>query len=109
MGGEQQKGWQPKGGGKVGCGKGVGGKDGGGGMSETKLFVGNLPCDITEDALQYVFGTYGKVTHVHIMTGKSRTGNACAFVEFGSAPDAETAILTLNDKYEIKPGAGAIM
>merc|ERR1719203_1139315 len=78
-------------------------------VSETKLFVGNLPDDVSEDALQYVFGTYGKVEHVHIMTGKSKTGNACAFVEFAAAGDAETAILTLHDKYEIKPGAGPIL
>lgn len=97
--GEQKgKGWQ---GGK-GEGKGGDGAD-------TKLFVGNLPDDVSEEALQYVFGTYGKVSQVHIMTGKSRTGNACAFVEFVTASDAETAILTLNDKYEIKPGCGPIL
>jgi len=97
-------GWQ---GGKGGYGGG--GKGYGGGASDTKLFVGNLPPDITEDSLRYVFSTYGTVTNIHLMLGRSQTGSACAFVEFTQAADAETAILTLNDKYEIKPGSGVIM
>lgn len=89
-----------------------GGKDAGkgkGGYSETKLFVGNLPEDITDETLKYVFSTYGAVNNVYVMTGRSKTGNACAFVEMGNGTEAETAILTLNDKYEIKPGAGTIL
>merc|ERR1711897_96597 len=88
---------------------GKGSKGGGKDASDTKLFVGNLPDDVTEDALSYVFGTYGKVQNVHVMRGKSRTGAACAFVELSSPGEAETAIVTLNDKYEIKPGYGPIM
>lgn len=89
-----------------------GGKDAGkgkGGYSETKLFVGNLPEDITDETLKYVFSTYGAVQNVYVMTGRSKTGNACAFVEMGTGTEADTAILTLNDKYEIKPGAGTIL
>lgn len=76
--------------------------------SETKVFVGNLPPDISEEALKYVFGNYGTVNSVHIMTGRSQTGQACAFVEFNSADDANTAMVTLHDQYEIKPGFGNI-
>jgi len=101
----QGGGWGGKDSGKGGKGGKGGGKD----MSDTKLFVGNLPDDVTEDALSYVFQTYGKVQQIHVMRGKSRTGAACAFVELSSPGEAETAIVTLNDKYEIKPGYGPIM
>merc|ERR1712150_333423 len=75
----------------------------------TKLFIGNLSGEIDEHALRYVFANYGTVEKVHIMTGKSKSGQACAFVEYATNVEAETAILTLNEKYEIKPGDGPIL
>lgn len=75
----------------------------------TKLFIGNLPQDIQQEAIQMVFGHYGTVTNVHIMQGKSRSGQACAFVEYGKPEEAETAVLTLHEKYEIRPGEGNIL
>jgi len=112
--GSYQKGWGDSSS-KGWSGRQDGGKGGGSSkagnwdVSDTKLFVGNLPEDVTDDALKYVFGTYGVVQNVHIMLGKSKTGNACAFVELSSPGEAETAILTLHDKYEIKPGYGKIL
>lgn len=111
--------WQGRGTEPKGSGKGFGasgskgaeakGKDAGPSEdNDARLFVGHLPADIAEEALQYVFGTYGKVQHIHIMSGKSKTGQACAFVEFENEKDAETAILTLHEKYEIRPGCGSI-
>jgi len=79
------------------------------GMQRTKLFVGNLPTDIQQEAIQMVFSHYGSVTNIHIMQGKSKSGQACAFVEYSTPVEAETAILTLHEKYEIRPGEGAIM
>jgi len=96
-----------------------GGKDGGKGWkgmplesspdpNGTKLYVANLPEDIQENAVEYVFSTYGKVEKVHLMTGKVRHGCISAFVEFGSAQEASTAILSLDNKYEIRAGYGPI-
>lgn len=73
-----------------------------------KLFVGDLPADIAREAIQHVFQTYGTVTDVHLMTGKSRSGAACALVEYSNASEAQIAINTLHQKYEIKPGSGMI-
>jgi len=102
-----------KGGFPGGDGKGKGGGGGGGGKGAApptpKLFVGNLPNDIGEDALSYVFNNYGKVQKVHIMAGKSNSGQSCAFVEYGSVAEADVAIQTLHEKYEIRPGAGMIL
>lgn len=102
-------------GGWGGCGKGQwggggqwGGKDGGGSGPKSKLFVGNLPPDITQEVLTQVFGTYGTVTNIHIMAGKAKSGQSCAFVEYSTPTEAETAVLTLHEKYEIRPGDGHI-
>lgn len=78
------------------------------GHQTAKVFVGNLPQDIQQDAVKMVFGTYGTVTNVHIMSGKSKSGQSCAFVEYTTPLEAETAILTLSEKYEIRPGEGPI-
>jgi len=75
----------------------------------TKLFVGNLPPDILPEALNMVFSHYGTVTNTHIMQGKSKSGQACAFVEYSTPLEAETAVLTLHEKYEIRPGDGVII
>merc|ERR1712216_1101791 len=87
----------------------TGAAPGGGGGGGVKLFVGNLPTDIQQDAIKMVFGTYGNVTNIHIMAGKSKSGQSCAFVEYSTPIEAETAILTLHEKYEIRPGAGNIL
>jgi len=109
-------GWQG-GGGKDWGSSGYGGKDGGksgGGKGwdhvepSGKLFVGNLPEDIQDSALEYVFGTYGKVQKVHIMNNNSKNGAIAAFVEYSAPEEAETAIASLNERYEIRPGFGPI-
>mmetsp|Transcript_3185 Transcript_3185/g.7487 ORF Transcript_3185/g.7487 Transcript_3185/m.7487 type:complete len:441 (-) Transcript_3185:51-1373(-) len=74
-----------------------------------KIFVGNLPTDITKDVLRQVFSTYGVVTDVHVMVGKSDSGQACAFVEYQQQIEAQTAINTLNNNYEIREGCGKIV
>ena len=73
---------------------------------KNKLFVGNLPGDVTQEMLNQVFGTYGIVTNVHILAGRAKSGQSCAFVEYSSPAEAEIALSTLHDKYEIRPGSG---
>lgn len=76
---------------------------------KTKLFVGNLPSDIQEEAINIVFSHYGTVTNIYIMTGKAKSGQSCAFVEYSAPIEAETAVLTLHEKYEIRQGDGPIL
>lgn len=75
----------------------------------TRLYVANLPEDIQEQALEYVFSTYGKVEKVHIMSERSVRGCVAAFVDLSSAEDAETAISALHKRYEIREGFGNII
>lgn len=74
----------------------------------TKLYVANLPEDIQESAIEYVFGTYGTVEKVHLMTGKVKQGSISAFVEYGDSEEASTAIMSLDNKYEIRKGYGPL-
>src|SRR5437588_2951364 len=65
----------------------------------TKLFVGNLSFDITENDLQDAFAAHGTVVEANLMmdraTGKPR---GFAFVTMGSADEAQKAIAALNGK-----------
>mmetsp|Transcript_782 Transcript_782/g.1672 ORF Transcript_782/g.1672 Transcript_782/m.1672 type:complete len:519 (+) Transcript_782:50-1606(+) len=108
-GGAEDASWGGKNGHYQGKGQAGGGGKGSEKGDKNRLFVGNLPQDITEDALTYVFGMYGKVDNIYIMAGKSKSGQSCAFINYTDASEAETAVLTLHDKYEIRPGQGPIV
>eukprot|EP00927_Polykrikos_kofoidii_P065637 TRINITY_DN6136_c0_g4_i1.p1 TRINITY_DN6136_c0_g4~~TRINITY_DN6136_c0_g4_i1.p1 ORF type:complete len:254 (-),score=44.99 TRINITY_DN6136_c0_g4_i1:98-859(-) len=74
--------------------------------AKCKLFVGNLYPEITQEALANVFSAWGSVVHVHIKTGKSRFGSACAFVELALPQQAELARQALHQRYDPRIGAG---
>jgi RNA recognition motif-containing protein len=64
----------------------------------TKLYVGNIPYETTEEALRTAFGADGRqVTEVSIitdrMTGRPR---GFAFVQMASESDAQAAISALD-------------
>jgi RNA recognition motif-containing protein len=65
----------------------------------TKLFVGNLSFDVTENDLQDYFAQAGPVTSVNIMqdraTGRSR---GFAFVEMTTQEDTDKAISMFSGK-----------
>jgi cold-inducible RNA-binding protein len=65
----------------------------------TKLYVGNLPFNTTENELQELFSQAGAVQEVMLMqdkfTGKSR---GFAFVTMSSEQEAQKAIAELNGK-----------
>ncbi|CAJ1387611.1 unnamed protein product [Effrenium voratum] len=82
---------------------------GGSQASGSKVYVGNLPTDISKEALIQVFGTYGPVDDVHIMTGRSKSGQASAFVRYSRSNEADNAIAAMATGYEIKPGDGNLV
>src|ERR1043165_3379089 len=65
----------------------------------SRLFVGSLSFDTTENTLQDLFAQAGKVVSVNVIqdkfSGKSR---GFAFVEMGSAEEAAKAIELFNGK-----------
>ena len=64
-----------------------------------KLFVGNLPFNVTENDLQDAFAPHGTVIETSLMmdraTGRSR---GFAFVTMGTDEEAQKAISALNGK-----------
>ena len=64
-----------------------------------RIYVGNLPYDVTEEALRQEFVAYGEVAAVDIITDKySGRAKGFGFVEMASSSDAEAAITALNGK-----------
>lgn len=63
----------------------------------TRLFVGGLSWDTTEDSLRNFFSSAGTVSSAQVIIDKfSGKSKGFGFVEMGSADDAQKAIDTLN-------------
>jgi cold-inducible RNA-binding protein len=63
----------------------------------TKLFVGNLSFDTTENDLQDAFAAHGSVSDVNLITDRmSGRSRGFAFVTMGSPEEAQKAIEALN-------------
>jgi RNA recognition motif-containing protein len=65
-------------------------------VDESKLFIGGLPTTVKEAEIRQVFSQVGAVKEVHIMAGRSQSGQACAFVVYPDVYSAQLAIRTLN-------------
>ena len=62
-----------------------------------KLYVGNLPFSVTEDALREHFSTAGTVTSAKLITDRDTgRGKGFGFVEMASDEEAQTAIKQFN-------------
>jgi RNA recognition motif-containing protein len=62
-----------------------------------KLYVGNLPYNVTEERLQQHFAQHGSVLSARIITDKfTSRSKGFGFVEMGGDQDAEKAIGVLN-------------
>lgn len=64
-----------------------------------KLYVGNLPYETDEAALESLFASAGAVESVNVIRDRE-TGRArgFAFVEMATDQDAQTAVNTLNER-----------
>lgn len=65
----------------------------------SKLFVGNLSFNTTENELQDMFAACGTVSDVNLITDRmSGRSKGFAFVTMGTPEEAQNAISTLNGK-----------
>ena len=68
-------------------------------MSESRLFVGNLPYQITSLDLQELFAPAGSVTSVNLMMDKySGRSRGFAFVEMSTLDEASKAVALCDTK-----------
>lgn len=66
-------------------------------MSQTKLFVGNLSYDTTENDLHDAFAAHGTVVEANLMVDRmSGRPRGFAFVTMGTLEEAEKAIEAMN-------------
>ena len=66
---------------------------------DTKLYVGNLSPDVTEDGLRTMFATAGTIVAIDMIKDRdSGRMKGFAFVTMNSDADAQNAIKTLNEK-----------
>ena len=64
-----------------------------------KIYVGNLPFDVTEEELREEFAAFGAVESVAIPTDRySGRPRGFAFVEMPSVSEGQAAITGLNEK-----------
>jgi cold-inducible RNA-binding protein len=64
-----------------------------------KIYIGNLPLDVTEEELRQEFTAFGKVESVAIPTDRySGRPRGFAFVEMPSVSEGQAAIAGLNGK-----------
>lgn len=69
-----------------------------------KLFVGNLPFNATEAEIWSLFSAFGQVIEVVFLgNGKSRSGQACAFVRFADHDSAISAVNNLDARVPFRP------
>lgn len=65
----------------------------------TKMYVGNLPFNATEDDMRTLFSDYGTVTDIHLpMDRESGRPRGFAFVTMDSPTAMNEAIRALNEK-----------
>ena len=64
-----------------------------------KIYVGNIPSEVTEEELRQEFGTFGEVTSVNIVKDKySGRPRGFGFVEMAVVSEGQAAIAGLNGK-----------
>ena len=69
------------------------------GSTNMKIYVGNLPYEVTEQDLRQEFASFGEVTSVSVITDQySGRPKGFAFVEMATKSEAEAAITGLNGK-----------
>jgi RNA recognition motif-containing protein len=65
----------------------------------TNIYVGNLSYDTTENTLRTLFGEYGEVESVRVITDRySGRSKGFGFVEIASEEAAQEAISALNGR-----------
>jgi len=63
-----------------------------------KIYVGNLPYNVTEEELRTAFAAFGEVSSVELITDRfTGQSKGFAFVEMASNASADAAIKGLND------------
>jgi RNA recognition motif-containing protein len=75
----------------------MGGGGGGGGGSGCKLYVNNLPWNVSWQNLKDHFRSAGNVVRADVFTGADGRSKGCGIVEFSTPEEAGHAMQMFND------------
>lgn len=79
-------------------------------LVEHKLFVGNMPGDVTAEEIEAAFSQFGSIVEVYIMGGnRSKSGQSSAFVKFQTFEACEYAIAEMHMKGKIRATDSALL
>mmetsp|Transcript_33467 Transcript_33467/g.77766 ORF Transcript_33467/g.77766 Transcript_33467/m.77766 type:complete len:195 (-) Transcript_33467:42-626(-) len=67
-----------------------------------RVYIGDLPDDVTEAILLRRFEMYGDVLGLKILPGRSGRSRAAAIIRYSAPAAAESAIAALKDKLDIR-------
>ena len=68
-------------------------------VSESKVYVGNLPFSVTLEDLKEMFSSYGEISEATVIADKfSGRSKGFGFVTFAKKEDAKKAISEMNGK-----------
>ena len=68
-------------------------------VSESKVYVGNLPFSVGQEELKELFAEFGEITEATIISDKfSGRSTGFGFVTFATKEEAEKAVAEMNDK-----------
>lgn len=65
----------------------------------TKLFVGSLPYDVTEEDLISIFDKFGEVTELAILRDRNGRSRGCAALRYSTNDAADQCIQTLHNRF----------
>ncbi|GBF87652.1 hypothetical protein Rsub_00363 [Raphidocelis subcapitata] len=74
------------------------------GITPKKLFIGQVPPDVTEDQIRAIFQPFGSITDFNIMPPRKPGSMGCAFVTYSSWAEAEAALAAVNGNITL-PGS----
>ena len=68
-------------------------------VSESKVYVGNLPFSVGQEELKKLFSQFGEITEATVISDKfSGRSKGFGFVTFAKKEDAEKAVAEMNEK-----------
>lgn len=74
-----------------------------------KLFVGQIPKDLSEEDLRPIFAEYGSIFELTVIRDKTTgTHRGCAFLTYTTKEAAEAASLALHNQYKLPNAQNAL-
>ena len=69
---------------------------------QVKLFIGQVPRDMDEDALRPIFEAFGPIVELSVIREKTNgTHRGCAFLTYATRAAADVAVVELHNKHKL--------